>query len=107
ASLLPRHPATQALHSFPTRRSSDLRARLSSSEQSRNQIPKSEYGTPDQFRSRQTSPPFPPLHPMERGQGERINARPSLTPAPPRSEEHTSELQSPYDLVCRLLLDKK
>src|SRR5437867_6292421 len=27
--------------------------------------------------------------------------------SPPRSEEHTSELQSPYDLVCRLLLEKK
>src|SRR5207248_8412027 len=26
---------------------------------------------------------------------------------PERSEEHTSELQSPYDLVCRLLLEKK
>src|SRR6266705_2820891 len=26
---------------------------------------------------------------------------------PQRSEEHTSELQSPYDLVCRLLLEKK
>src|SRR5207248_9087001 len=24
---------------------------------------------------------------------------------PMRSEEHTSELQSPYDLVCRLLLE--
>src|SRR5437867_7536195 len=28
-------------------------------------------------------------------------------PAEERSEEHTSELQSPYDLVCRLLLEKK
>src|SRR5258708_18984427 len=28
-------------------------------------------------------------------------------PAPPRSEEHTSELQSPDHLVCRLLLEKK
>src|SRR5437867_6330105 len=28
-------------------------------------------------------------------------------PAIVRSEEHTSELQSPYDLVCRLLLKKK
>src|SRR5207248_11254452 len=28
-------------------------------------------------------------------------------PAQQRSEEHTSELQSPYDLVCRLLLEKK
>src|SRR5438034_3659376 len=26
---------------------------------------------------------------------------------PPRSEEHTSELQSHSDLVCRLLLEKK
>src|SRR6266513_6056224 len=25
----------------------------------------------------------------------------------PRSEEHTSELQSRFDFVCRLLLDKK
>src|SRR5256885_10809682 len=28
-------------------------------------------------------------------------------PACPRSEEHTSELQSPCNLVCRLLLEKK
>src|SRR5699024_10388899 len=27
--------------------------------------------------------------------------------ATPRSEEHTSELQSRFDLVCRLLLEKK
>src|SRR5260370_26035729 len=37
----------------------------------------------------------------------------ALTPAPPslpatmRSEEHTSELQSHLNLVCRLLLEKK
>src|SRR5688572_31604842 len=28
-------------------------------------------------------------------------------PRPPRSEEHTSELQSQSNLVCRLLLEKK
>src|SRR2546426_9226568 len=28
-------------------------------------------------------------------------------PQAPRSEEHTSELQSPCNLVCRLLLEKK
>src|SRR6266487_4886375 len=28
-------------------------------------------------------------------------------PGPVRSEEHTSELQSPVHLVCRLLLEKK
>src|SRR5271167_2202823 len=33
-------------------------------------------------------------------------ARAGGTP-PPRSEEHTSELQSRFDLVCRLLLEKK
>src|SRR5437867_6704873 len=36
-----------------------------------------------------------PNHPVDR------------VPAQERSEEHTSELQSPYDLVCRLLLEKK
>src|SRR5207249_11934291 len=30
-----------------------------------------------------------------------------LRAAPERSEEHTSELQSRFDLVCRLLLEKK
>src|SRR5437879_13225224 len=29
------------------------------------------------------------------------------SPSDPRSEEHTSELQSPMYLVCRLLLEKK
>src|SRR2546430_4456256 len=34
--------------------------------------------------------------------------RPSAGPVqPPRSEEHTSELQSQSNLVCRLLLEKK
>src|SRR5437867_10202859 len=31
----------------------------------------------------------------------------AISIAASRSEEHTSELQSPYDLVCRLLLEKK
>src|SRR5437868_8298209 len=41
--------------------------------------------------------------------GARI-ARGSAVVRPPRgarSEEHTSELQSRFDIVCRLLLDKK
>src|SRR3712207_7820908 len=33
--------------------------------------------------------------------------RPGPPPAPDRSEEHTSELQSRQYLVCRLLLEKK
>src|SRR2546427_4562742 len=35
---------------------------------------------------------------------DRVAARPTLVP---RSEEHTSELQSQSNLVCRLLLEKK
>src|SRR6266511_5025610 len=33
--------------------------------------------------------------------------RPSLPARPERSEEHTSELQSRENIVCRLLLEKK
>src|SRR5712664_590889 len=32
---------------------------------------------------------------------------PNRRPPPPRSEEHTSELQSRSDIVCRLLREKK
>src|SRR5437867_4725641 len=40
--------------------------------------------------------------------GERARVRgQNIAQAATRSEEHTSELQSPYDLVCRLLLEKK
>src|SRR5574340_1782921 len=41
--------------------------------------------------------------------GGRDEAAPGARRAPGlrRSEEHTSELQSPKDLVCRLLLEKK
>src|SRR3989454_7309174 len=35
----------------------------------------------------------------------RLNSRPPFMMT--RSEEHTSELQSPCNLVCRLLLEKK
>src|SRR5256885_8984298 len=38
---------------------------------------------------------------------ERIVARGAHDDPLPRSEEHTSELQSPCNLVCRLLLEKK
>src|SRR5438067_13037507 len=42
----------------------------------------------------------------ERGRGEKILPTP-LRARVRRSEEHTSELQSRFDLVCRLLLEKK
>src|SRR5688500_19649923 len=59
------------LHSFPTRRSSDLRL------------------------------PRPPVSCAPWADGG------ACSRSAPRSEEHTSELQSPCNLVCRLLLEKK
>src|SRR2546426_2746033 len=44
-------------------------------------------------RSHVTTAPCPSGNPLDR--------------SAPRSEEHTSELQSPCNLVCRLLLEKK
>src|SRR2546426_8950645 len=47
---------------------------------------------------------------VEYYQARASGARPSTRGrpmAPDRSEEHTSELQSPCNLVCRLLLEKK
>src|SRR3712207_8425744 len=38
---------------------------------------------------------------------ERVVDMADLSNVPPRSEEHTSELQSRQYLVCRLLLEKK
>src|SRR5206468_11577010 len=65
------------LHSFPTRRSSDLPA-----------APRRAGRVP---------------RPRGRTSGRRSARRESAG----RSEEHTSELQSRSDLVCRLLLEKK
>src|SRR5260370_17328540 len=36
-----------------------------------------------------------------------VSPKPGSTLTTPRSEEHTSELQSHLNLVCRLLLEKK
>src|SRR3989454_2686803 len=38
---------------------------------------------------------------------DRLEERDLVRGLPTRSEEHTSELQSPCNLVCRLLLEKK
>src|SRR5699024_12494736 len=71
------------LPSFPTRRSSDLGA---------SHFGRGKPGGNHELgrRSRLLCPP---------GSGRQHGRR--------RSEEHTSELQSRFDLVCRLLLEKK
>src|SRR5207247_10927684 len=72
------HP--RDLHSFPTRRSSDLAYNCSATRTAVSSLPESST-----TRSSSLRPRIPRL----------------------RSEEHTSELQSRVDLVCRLLLEKK
>src|SRR5207302_7998209 len=76
------------LHSFPTRRSSDLTVR------GRSKNPP-EGRDPDSTRKSQD----PSLNASVCARRIRIS--------PFRSEEHTSELQSRENLVCRLLLEKK
>src|SRR3712207_8423803 len=71
------------------------------------------------FRSRPGPLPLPNLPPGDGAALSGLDARPHERVAdqadrrrlhhqgPPRSEEHTSELQSRQYLVCRLLLEKK
>src|SRR2546426_3363436 len=49
----------------------------------------------------------PGLSPLEVEQFLTFPVEFSMSGLPGRSEEHTSELQSPCNLVCRLLLEKK
>src|SRR2546422_5639213 len=47
------------------------------------------------------------VDPLEHEAGRGLSRRRAERAEPPRSEEHTSELQSRLHLVCRLLLEKK
>src|SRR2546426_1807282 len=47
------------------------------------------------------------LHQLAREQPRAMSREIEPALQPDRSEEHTSELQSPCNLVCRLLLEKK
>src|SRR5207249_10468064 len=97
----PRH-----LHSFPTRRSSDLAEHggqgIGVSRGGKRNRPEpnkgvcSMCGKQIQRGERRCNP---------RTVGGAFKTAKSLQDA--RSEEHTSELQSRFDLVCRLLLEKK
>src|SRR5207248_11171279 len=94
------HATYPDFHSFPTRRSSDLarRARYAARRPLREGV--------ERWSLR---PPLTAARRWPCGDGEDRTGgrRRSSRAAPARSEEHTSELQSPYDLVCRLLLEKK
>src|SRR5205823_14738353 len=99
---LPRAHAHQHLPSFPTRRSSDLRA-LPDGERAREHSPAHALARakPRMFEPRERAGRVPKSRPCET-RSVRVSGF-----GPPRSEEHTSELQSLAYLVCRLLLEKK
>src|SRR5437867_8210329 len=59
------------------------------------------------FRSPRSGPSRAASDGPDRSRTARTRRNPTARNAPARSEEHTTELQSPYDLVCRLLLEKK
>src|SRR5207248_11472206 len=92
---------------FPTRRSSDL---LADQNQARLRL---EFRHAPE-RTQRFGDPLVGLQKTERADKRRglVDPEPIAIFHPrglryprPRSEEHTSELQSPYDLVCRLLLE--
>src|SRR5689334_24393798 len=62
------------------------------------------------FRSSRATPPAPPSIATTEHRAPSSRPRPAAQGPrrrTPRSEEHTSELQSQFHLVCRLLLEKK
>src|SRR5206468_11066372 len=133
------YPPPRALHSFPTRRSSDLgepERRLVEQEQAWAQHERARDGQHLLFAAGERARDLPPslaqdrevlvdalevvapraLPPrvgaeaqvlLHRQADEGAAALGHVGDAGPRSEEHTSELQSRSDLVCRLLLEKK
>src|SRR5690348_17864906 len=97
----------RALHSFPTRRSSDLAISI------RRQAAAKRTCARNANRTILTATQQKIARNEESRCGHRLHgpllvaAGALLHSSCQRSEEHTSELQSPVHLVCRLLLEKK
>src|SRR5205085_9841791 len=98
----PRH-----LHSFPTRRSSDLTQRRGAGPARPQELHTETVASAGAFEALAPGDP----HVFGIGSAADRQSKPpggaSLDGIPARSEEHTSELQSQSNLVCRLLLEKK
>src|SRR5207248_9332773 len=88
--------APPALPSFPTRRSSDLAGFLRPNPYGGRMLHHPDY-----------EPFWNAAEELDVAIGLHEGASGGMPQVGVRSEEHTSELQSPYDLVCRLLLEKK
>src|SRR5438876_89786 len=96
-SLFPCYGPPRDLHSFPTRRSSDLVRE-----------PALEQGGGAALRGDRRGRASAPADARQAGARHDPRLLPGIMASTGlRSEEHTSELQSPVHLVCRLLLEKK
>src|SRR5699024_12738389 len=93
------YSACPCLHSLPTRRSSDL-GRLGPFDTRRQARAEVKAAIARTRTGLMPSVPYQTVSEHVQGWLERKRAG-------WRSEEHTSELQSRFDLVCRLLLEKK
>src|SRR5699024_12162783 len=93
----------RASPTFPTRRSSDLSGRQTSTWLTSKTGNCSRYT--DRLRDTRASSVARSGATTNRPRWD--HPRNGQTFRPRRSEEHTSELQSRFDLVCRLLLEKK
>src|SRR5204863_10128724 len=105
--LLTSHVHLRALHSFPTRRSSDLlddpADHCNMAERQARTPRQGQDGTyPGHMAALVAA-----LGLIPPGPGIAIDLDAGSGACKGRSEEHTSELQSRRDLVCRLLLEKK
>src|SRR5699024_12486046 len=87
---------------FPTRRSSDLTALRLAEGILVVDFVDPPQGAPDRTRRFSEKRACPNDHPLAID-----DIEPRTFSFNARSEEHTSELQSRFDLVCRLLLEKK
>src|SRR5205085_10953767 len=100
------HGTPVVLRAFPTRRSSDLRpppARVAPAAAAWQAAVAPASGAEPPAGAR-PAPPGPVPAPRQRAT---TGCRSTATGSSHRSEEHTSELQSQSNLVCRLLLEKK
>src|SRR5690606_41988905 len=99
--------APRDLHSFPTRRSSDLRAVVADLSRAHPDLPDLVERVDIYKWGHAMVRPTPGfIWGEERTRAQAGPARVHFAHSDLRSEEHTSELQSRENLVCRLLLEK-
>src|SRR5699024_11256376 len=97
----------RALPSFPTRRSSDLQGLTEAFDLHPLAVEDASHGHQRPKLERYGQALFLAAHPISYKDGSEklVIAEVHAFIGPNRSEEHTSELQSRFDLVCRLLLE--